>query len=100
MMVDIVPNWSDVEGTIIAVGAPVEDPPGFSPVILELSAAREVEGFCSMLTGDDKILDIRFPVELLRSLNLTAGRRIAVRVRRGGPPRVFFIHREFLRDLD
>ncbi len=99
MMVAIAPNWADVEGRVAAVAAP-DERPGFVLVSLDLTAARAVEGFISMVKPEDPSIQIYFPEELARELGLAPGQRFALRVRRGGPEKVFFIHREHVRRLD
>ena len=99
MMVAIAPNWADVEGRVAAV-ASADERPGFVRVGFDLTAAREVAGFITMVKPEDSSIEIFFPEDLARELGLAPGQRYALRVRRGGPEKLYFIHREELRRLD
>ena len=98
MEVQIAPNWADIEGAVAAVEA-AKERPGFLALTIELRTVRPVDGFLCMVDKGDRRIEVLIPADLARDLKLAAGDRLACRVRRGGPQKIYFVHREHVRRL-
>lgn len=86
-MVQIVENWSQVQGRVTAI-APASGLSGFSVVQVDVQSAATVDGFPNMLARHlGERLDIFVPDASAQSL--AVGQHITWRARRAGPHKVF-----------
>lgn len=96
MSVQMIENWSEIEGTVRSI-RPENELEGFSAVAIEVQEARPVEGFAHLLEGaEGSELEVLFPDEVIAEQDIAAGVRIVVRARKAGLERVF-AHREHVR---
>ena len=95
MSVQIIENWSDVTGTVRSC-RPSPSIAGFVEVEIAVEQVNAVEGFANLLEHTaGKNLVVLVPEELVKSLNITRGDRIACRVRRATLDRAF-VHRNYI----
>lgn len=96
MSVQMIENWSQIEGTVQEI-RPETELEGFSAVEIMVQEVRPVEGFAHLLEGvEGSELEVIFPDELISTLGIEPDVHIAVRARRAGLERVF-AHREHVR---
>lgn len=92
----IIENWSDIEGVVTAVH-PSSDVPGFAAVELRPSTVQPVEGFPNLLEDtESKPMIVLVPEALQESSRIRPGDVLSCRVRRAAPGRIF-VHREHVR---
>ncbi len=91
-MVQIVENWVDVRGEVVAV-RPGEQA-GFDVVTLRLAEVVPVPSYPALVKGAPGVLlDVLVPAEIVSARRIAVGVRLKGRVRRAAPDRVF-AHRE------
>ncbi|GKS59666.1 hypothetical protein YTPLAS18_31930 [Nitrospira sp.] len=89
MAVSIVENWTDLEGEVLAV-EPVPDMPSYRLVEIGVSRAQTVAGFANLLSeAVGTSVRVHVPVHLVEMTTVTTGVRVACRVRRAGPHKIF-----------
>jgi hypothetical protein len=87
--VQIVENWSDIEGTL-RTSRPSSVAPGFVTLEIELTKVKPVEGFRNLLEdAGSATVEVNTPEELARNTDLREGAIIRCRVRRAGPRNIF-----------
>jgi len=93
MPVNIIENWSDIVGEVIAI-KPGTDLPGFSKVQMEVLIVEPVEGYPNLLENaiNDRI-EVLFPGDLQGELGIVKGSVVECRVRRAGGQRTY-VHRD------
>ena len=93
--VQIVENWSEIEGVVEEVG-PSAELDSYVVARVKVDRTGEVEGFPNLL-GDleGRHVDILLPKEQAERSRLSAGAGVRCRVRRGGPKRNF-VHPDHL----
>ena len=88
----IIENWSDINGTVRSSLQPPHID-GFIEVEILVEKVDSVEGFANLLEQmEGKSLFVLVPEELVRSLDIAPGDTIECRVRRAGLDQSF-VHR-------
>lgn len=87
-MVQIVENWSRVTGTVESFAAS-DDPQRGGVLRLRIDAVRPLEPFPNLMADyEGRTIDVSLPASLLPRIDLAPGRRLTLRLRRGGPTAV------------
>jgi len=95
MSVQIIENWSDVEGVVDSFPGS-SGLRGFVAVQLTVSKVKAVEGFANLLKDiEGKSLVVLIPEELAASQHITKGLMIGCRVRCASPGKMF-VHQDYL----
>jgi hypothetical protein len=93
MSVNIVENWTDVEGEVLRLKSESEAP-AFITVTLELRRVQPVAGFANLIDRrEGDTLEVLFPSEIVHQLKLKGGDVLSCRVRKTGLQRCY-VHRE------
>lgn len=89
MGVQIIENWTDVEGDVLTV-EPESGVPRFGLVTIRVARAQSVEGFANLLGAvGGGIVRVHVPAELLTRTGVGTGSRVICRVRRAGVHDIF-----------
>lgn len=89
MTVQIIENWTELEGQVQSV---VPAPDVAQHVIIEIRVRRTsaVEGFANLLAeAAGTVVRVHIASDVAKKVGLAAGVQVRCRVRRGGPERVF-----------
>ncbi len=94
-MVQIIPNWANLEGEVVGV-APSDRLPDFTVVNVRVEDVTPVEGFADLLQDcRGQVVPVLVRSDLAASSNLTTGVRVAGRARRADHRTVFAHPNEF-----
>ena len=89
-MVQMIENWSCILGVLLGIIAPPQGGDGRGGLRVRVDRVEPVVGFANLLadrTGDT--LEILVTTEQLAQAQEHVGEPVRIRVRRGGPSRVF-----------
>lgn len=97
MSVQMIENWSEIEGQVTGLW-PDRELEAFTVVEITVSGVGPVEGYAHLLAQleEGSRLEVLFPDEIVEELDLAVGDELVAQVRRGGLERVF-VHRERVR---
>jgi hypothetical protein len=85
----IVENWSDVEGEVKDL-LPNASDPAFAVATVKVNAAASVGSFANLVSKNvGNEIAVRVPVAVVQRLGLTPGSRVRVRVRQAGVDKYF-----------
>jgi hypothetical protein len=94
-VVQIIENWSDLEGEVVDLGP--SEQAGFVVVRLRVEAVRDVPGVANLLADSaGSELSFNVPRAVAERAGVAPGARVAARVRRASLARAF-VHPEHLR---
>ena len=91
-MVQMIENWAEIEGTLtnLAASPRLSD---FVVADVEVATVTSVEGFRNLLEdAAGTTLHVNLPAQVADAAGLRPGVRVAMRVRRAGPPPTIFAH--------
>jgi hypothetical protein len=94
----IVENWSDVDGVIKELSASPSDPLHRLATIV-IQSVQPVASFPNLMaTHTGKEVTIRIPEEAVRRSGVAQGKRVRLRVRQAGPDK-YFSHPDHVEQL-
>jgi hypothetical protein len=94
----IVENWSDVDGVVKQLTASPSDP-SHKLATVEIHSVQPVAAFPNLLASHTgKVVTIRIPEEAVQRCGMTAGNHVRLRVRQAGPDR-FFSHPDHVEQI-
>ena len=87
-MSSMIETWTAVEGHVRSI-SPAADTPGFVNVVMDATHSQDVPGFANVI-GDVKgrTLELRVPESAAASAGIKEGDKVAMQVKRSGPPNV------------
>jgi hypothetical protein len=91
----IIPNWSDIEGTVYKFDSE-NIPPGFCTVTIGLREVKDVEGFRNLAKESvGQNIEVRVPLTLIQEKGVAIDNRVRCRIRKA-TARVFYMHPDSL----
>ncbi len=89
VQVQIVENWSDIEG-VICGSHPSRDLRDHTVVEIRVDKVKPVEDYPNLLgESEGKTIEVLVRQETLSGIDVTEDRKVVCRVRRAGPKKIF-----------